>query len=216
MPLRDRVTLKLRKPSILSEPGFAPYRPEFELLRGNVVLDGYWQSPRYFAGREREVRDAFRFPELGSAEGRSLAEELAARRGTVAVHVRRGDYESNEKIRRILGPQPPEYYESAAAHIRTRVADPSFYVFSDDVDWCRATLRFGGDAVYVDPRAAAAYEDMALMALCENHVIANSSYSWWGAWLAPHVAKVVVAPKRWFGDPAVDTSDLLPAEWVEL
>jgi hypothetical protein len=216
MALRDRLALRLRRPAVFAETGFAPYRPAFESLRGNVVLDGYWQSPRYFAGHEREVREVFAFPAIVSAEGRRIAERIGSRSGTVAVHVRRGDYATNEKIRRIFGLLPTAYYEAAAAHICARVENPRFFIFSDDVDWCREALRLDGDVAFVEPRAAAAYEDMALMALCENHVIANSSYSWWGAWLSANAAKVVVAPERWFNDPPPDTSDLIPAEWVEL
>ena len=109
------------------------------------------------------------------------------------------------------------YYQRAAAWIRARTARPTFYVFSDDPQWCREHLKLGDECVYVDANTGSdSYIDMWLMSGCRHHIIANSTFSWWGAWLNPDPGKLVVAPARWFRDPTLDSRDLLPATWTRL
>ena len=109
------------------------------------------------------------------------------------------------------------YYAQAVAHIANRVSQPVFFVFSDDHAWAREHLVLSHPVHYVDHNDTAhGYEDMRLMSLCRHHIIANSSFSWWGAWLNPRPDKIVVAPQRWFNDYDADTRDLCPEGWVRL
>lgn len=214
IPLRARLRMNLRRPAVFAEAGFG-YQPEIETLRGDVVLDGHWQSYRYFESVAGEVREAFRFPSPASATGRRLLERIAGA-NTVAVHVRRGDYVANPKLARKFGVLSPVYYGEAAARIDHRAGDPEFLVFSDEIDWCRRNIALDGGRTTFVEGTAGAHEDMLLMSRCRHHIVANSSFSWWGAWLGAEPDQVVVAPARWFNDPPVDTSDLIPDGWLRI
>jgi hypothetical protein len=110
-----------------------------------------------------------------------------------------------------------DYYTAAAEKIAEGVDNPIFFVFSDEPDWCKAHLKLEHQTHYIDNNIGeAAYCDMQLMSLCRHHVLANSSFSWWGAWLNPRDDKKVIAPKRWFADDSKDTSDLIPAGWLRM
>jgi hypothetical protein len=108
------------------------------------------------------------------------------------------------------------YYCTAIQYVSERVEQPHFYVFSDDMAWAKENLKLEFPCHYMEHnKGAESYNDMRLMSLCRHHIIANSSFSWWGAWLNPGTSKIVIAPKNWFAKPA-DVSDLYPAGWVTL
>ena len=103
------------------------------------------------------------------------------------------------------------------AQIEMRIERPTYFVFSDDAEWARANLPTGQTAHFIAPSSDGRdYEDMHLMALCKHHIIANSSFSWWGAWLDPRADKIVIAPSRWFRGANLDTRDLIPTAWIRL
>lgn len=183
-------------------------------LPDDVYLDGYWQSARYFADVADRIRREVTPKAPLTGRNAELAKEIEGCHA-VSVHVRRGDYLTDPAVLAMHGVCGPEYYEMALAHVGERVAEPVFFVFGDDADWARRSVRAPGRMVIVDhngPEHPA--EDLRLMALCRHHVIANSTFSWWGAWLNPRPDKIVVAPERWFGSDRWDTRDLIPAEWV--
>ena len=190
-----------------------------ERLGGTSYLLGYFQSGHYFAGVEHDVREAVRALLEGmlTPSGRELAAQLRADPHRVAVHVRRGDYVSNPTAAAYHGTCSPAYYRDAVDHIAQRCGPLTLFVFSDDQDWVRANMPFAHPAVHVDcnPPDRGVW-DMHLMKHCRHHVVANSSFSWWGAWLNPAPDKIVVAPRRWFTDPSKDTSDLVPAAWTRI
>ena len=135
----------------------------------------------------------------------------------MSLHIRRGDYVSNAKIAGVHGTIALDYYARAAALIAERAGgDPVFFVFSDDPAWAAANLTLGWPTRIVDHNGARASEDLRLMAACRHHIIANSSFSWWGAWLSPAADKTVVAPQPWFRDPALDDSTIVPQGWIRL
>lgn len=204
----------LRSRHLVVEPHFH-YWPGIWDVSLPCYLMGYWQSERYFTGVTHTIRADFTFRQ--PLVGRNL--ELAHKIGTVnavSLHIRRGDYASNPKTLAMHGMCSPAYYETAVRYIAERVEAPHFFVFSDDMDWVRANLNMKHPCCYVDHnRGAASYIDMQLMSLCRHHIIANSSFSWWGAWLNPRQDKIVVAPSRWFNN-GKDTKDLLPENWVSV
>ena len=195
---------------------------QIPLPRGSVALDGGFQSERYFAHCEPDVRAVLRWrgEVVADLERRWPA---AFEANSCSVHVRRADYLSNPHYADLCG---SGYYEAALASLP---AATRFFVFSDDLAWCRAHFG-GGRFEYVEGLDEVG--SMALMSACRAHVIANSSFSWWGAWLDPHADRRVVAPARWFAgefaDPSLpfdpgpptrgyhDPSDLLPAGWRAL
>jgi hypothetical protein len=132
----------------------------------------------------------------------------------VSLHIRRGDYVSNAKFNAAHGTCDLDYYARAAAFVAERVGDPVIYAFSDDPAWVAENLKLPFEMRFVDHNdGSTAHEDLRLMATCKHHIIANSSFSWWGAWLNPLKDKVVAAPTQWFADPAKSNPDILPQSW---
>ena len=204
----------LRCSRLIIEPHFQ-YFSGIRQIQNSCYLRGYWQSERYFSAVADAIRTDFTFRLLMSEENQRIAEKIAAV-NAVSLHVRRGDYVSNPHTLSVHGVCSLEYYVRAIRHIAERVSDPVFFVFSDDLDWARDKFPIDYPCHYVNHnQGSESYNDMRLMSLCSHHVLANSSFSWWGAWLNPSDSKIVVAPRQWFAKP-VDVSDLLPDEWVSL
>ena len=192
------------------------FDPEVLDLPDGSRLQGYWQSERYFADAADDVRRELTLERPAAGRNAELLERIDACHA-VSVHVRRGDYVTVPEIHAAHGLCSLDYYRRASRHVAARVADPVFFVFSDDPDWVHDHLRLEGETVQVDHNGPdAGPEDLRLMSRCAHHVIANSTFSWWGAWLDPRPDKIVVAPRQWFQDGERDTSDLVPAGWVRL
>lgn len=178
-------------------------------------LAGYWQSERYFADVKQTIRADFTFRNHMTDRNQALAKEISAV-NSVSLHIRRGDYANNSRTNATHGLCPLAYYEAAVRYIADRVDAPHFFVFSDDVDWVRANFTSQYAFIYVDHNQEAdSYNDMRLMSLCKHNIIANSTFSWWGAWLNPHDDKIVIAPNKWFANDN-DTRNLLPSDWIAL
>lgn len=181
----------------------------------SVYLDGYWQSWRYLEPVADALRSELRPLAAPSPLDCGVAAAIDACE-SVSIHVRRGDYVSLAAAAQMHGTCTPDYYHRALAYVRERVERPALFVFSDDLGWAKDNLDLGSEATYVSHNGpSTAFQDLALMARCRHHIIANSSFSWWGAWLAWHGTQVVVGPSRWFaGGP--ETPDLMPTSWVKL
>lgn len=181
-----------------------------------VYIDGYWQSARYF----HHIADLIRSELTPLAKLEPDNEAMLGRivnSNAVSVHIRRGDYVTNLVTAKYHGSASLNYYRKAMQWMVERVSDPAFFVFSDDPDWVRDNFRFEGTLVQVTVNGPdRGFRDVQLMSACKHHILANSSFSWWGAWLNPSVDKIVVAPTPWFlGNPA-STQDLLPSGWTSL
>ena len=193
------------------------FDPAVLWLPQSTVLAGYWQCERYFIDHADLIRSELSVKT--PAAGDNLEHLGRIRSGVaVSVHIRRGDYVSNAQANTVHGTCDIPYYEAAARHIAERCGDaPTFYVFSDDPDWVSENFRIPYDIVPVRHNGVDCnYEDLRLMSACRHHIIANSSFSWWGAWLNAAPGKIVVAPRRWFKTDDLDSTDLVPAEWVRL
>lgn len=180
--------------------------------RGSAYLDGYYQSERYFESAAATIREDFTLKEPLPEKARELAETMASDQNSISLHVRRGDYITHPDFGGIV---TPEYYERAVASIRANVTDAHFYVFSDDIDWCRQELSLGKATFVSDPELKD-HEELVLMSRCQHHVIANSSFSWWGAWLGRNPNKIVIAPKRWSNLHESWYRDIIPSSWTRL
>jgi hypothetical protein len=209
---------------LLAGPRIEPIRrqphfhfdPTIVALRPPVYLDGYWQSERYFADHAETLRRELQPQGPLDPASAAVAAEIDAV-NAVSVHVRRGDYVSDPRTHRYHGICSPDYYRRALAHVGARVENPHLFVFSDDPQWCRDNLRFDLPMTIVDANPPERGPgDLQLMVRCRHHVLANSSFSWWGAWLDAGRDKIVVAPARWFNTPRNDTRDLTPPAWVRL
>lgn len=185
-----------------------------ELARSRAIFEGYWQSEYYFQSCGEKIRK-----DLTSEESplvQQISEEVGTGR-SVSVHVRRGDYVTNPVAARFHGLCSSSYYERCFQFIESIVDEPRYYLFSDDQDWIvREVGRFPRAVVPVSSRYCLnAHEELLIMSRCRHHILANSSFSWWGAWLDERSDSVVVAPALWF-QSGISTSDLIPVRWRRL
>jgi hypothetical protein len=192
------------------------YDPSAARVGDDVLLVGYWQSERYFdCIRDRLLAELVPAAPADPNNAQLLAtvEEGAS----VALHVRRGDYLANPRAAAFHGLLDAPYYDTAIRHVRERVEAPRFVIFSDDPQWCRAHLDVGRSATFVDHNAGPrAYWDLHVMSRCTHAIIANSSFSWWGAWLNSNPDKLVIAPRVWFRDPVAAAAAIVPDSWLRL
>ena len=207
---------------IIVEQGM-PYNPDFFACgTKNCTIRGYWQTEKYFANLRAKLRAKFS-PGSPLHERELATLERIKREGPkpVFLTVRRTDYVGND----FHGLLPMSYYLGAAEMIASRITDPKFFVFTDDVEWCEREFRLpyrmeiaGNFDRTVKPHLGREDAELWLMSWCAHAVMANSSYSWWGAWLgADNHGGIVVAPKNWFGPKGTeDARDIVPERWVKI
>ncbi len=197
---------------LVREPSFQ-YSPDVFGTPGAVWLDGYWQSWRYFTAIEQQLRAELSTPRSMNHASLAMLDRIRCCSMAVCLHVRRGDYISNPSAANFHGTCDLDYYLGALPNM-SRIGNPTCFIFSDDVDWVRDNLRLPCETVVVDINGPAdAHQDLWLMANCRHFIIANSSLSWWGAWLGGSSDKQVFAPRNWFREDRRDTSDLIPPNW---
>ncbi len=213
---------------IISRRFMAPLRrkefvlePHFNFWRGICAIplpsyiQGYWQSEKYFEKYATELRRDFTFKLPLTGRNAEFAAKIS-QTNAVSIHVRRGDYVSNRKAAKLHGLCSIDYYRGAIKNVVARIESPTFFVFSDDIAWVSENLKLDSPCAFVDHNQGQdSFNDMRLMSLCRHNIIANSSFSWWGAWLNVNPNKLVTAPKNWFA-ASVNTEDLLPKEWISL
>lgn len=205
--------IHLRGVPIYIEPHFY-FDPSFETLQGSRYLIGGWQSPRYFEGVRDSLLEDFSFKGEMSGSAANAWKAITESPCSVAVHVRRGDYVENPRILSRHGMCGRDYYEAAMNMIRGERADCTFFVFSDDVE--RVESEFSGMKDLIFVRGNSQEEDLHLMSSCRHIIIANSTYSWWAAWLNRHPDRRVIGPRQWFGPKLadkLDTRDMFPVDW---
>ncbi|MDR3177470.1 MAG: alpha-1,2-fucosyltransferase [Campylobacteraceae bacterium] len=175
-------------------------------LYKNLYLSGYWQNENYFVDIKNILIKEFT---LKNSIGKCAAKymDLIKNTNSISVHIRRGDYLSLDWFLGI------EYYKKALEYMNTQITDPSFFIFSDDIEWCKNNLDFIQNVVYIE-ETNNELEDLELMKNAKHNIIANSSFSWWAAWLNENKDKIIIAPKVWFKH-RVDF-DPVPDSWVKL
>jgi hypothetical protein len=185
------------------------------LFGGHNILFGFYQNEAYFKDSEDLVRGAFTFKHLLDGEGAEIAKGIQGT-NSISLHVRRGDYVSFKNNEKIFGRTDAAYYKRAIAYVAGRVSSPHFFVFSNDIEWCKKNVTTQLPVTYLSPSSAGPNDSshFRLMSLCKHHIIANSTFSWWAAWLDCNPEKIVVAPKQWAH--GVSARDILPAGWVSL
>lgn len=195
---------------------FYYYDPKILQARKNVYLEGYWQSESYFKDIEDIIRREFTIkvkPDPDNEQITSLIKNVTS----VSLHLRRTDYVSNKAINQFHGTCDLTYYRQAVEMIAQKTSTPHFFVFSDDISWAKKNLSLGYPTVFVSHNNNSRdFEDLRLITQCNHHITANSTFSWWGAWLNQKNNKIVIAPKRWFKEESKDTKDLIPKEWIRI
>jgi len=182
----------------------------FKLCPDHVSLQGYFQSEKYFKHIENEIRNDFTF-NIGISQ--PCEEMIETVDNPIALHIRRGDYVKNSVNHPVCS---VEYYKAALDHFDS---DRNVIVFSDDPSWCHEQDTFSDDRFIISENSDNRV-DLCLMSLCSDFIIANSTYSWWGAWLSSNKNKKVIAPVQWFGKTGYtkdhNTKDLIPDDWTRI
>ncbi len=180
----------------------------------NVYLKGYWQTEKYFIDIRDILLKDFSFKTELNSSARTIRQEIDNSE-SVSVHIRRGDYITNSDVNRVHGICSINYYKTCIDYIKKNINYPHFFIFSDDMEWVRKNIAFEDKTTFVSSNKFKDFEDLRLMSLCRHHIIANSSFSWWAAWLNSNSNKIVCAPKQWFSVSSRDTSDLIPTTWLK-
>lgn len=192
------------------------YDPELPVsITKSGYIDGLWQNESYFKTVNTAIRADFAFKRDPVELNRAVAAEIFDV-NSVAVHVRRGDFAEDMKMNVLHGTCPVAYYRKAAEYIEERVKAPNYFIFSDDPEWVKENLDFHDPAILISHNEYYPQDDLFLMSLCKHFIIANSAFSWWGAWLSDFEGKFIVAPKQWYADPAYNNEFQLPKTWVRL
>lgn len=210
--LASRATSFLAKD--YEEPHFH-YDPGFLHLPRHAVLTGYFQSEKYFKGMRDILLREFVWKKEPQGKNLSLLKEIQQTPGSISLHIRRSDYITNENAAKVHGLTEMSYYEAGVKKMAQNINNPKFYIFSDEPEWCRQNLKLNHPTEYISNHGHGS-EDMRLMKECRHHIIANSSFSWWGAWLNENPDKLVIAPKKWFYCQEKNTKDLIPDSWHKL
>lgn len=208
----DDLTHLFSPDHIIKEKSFY-FDPIILNLPDNIYLDGYWQSQQYFIAIDSLLRKEFT-PRLQlSTETLSLLDQINSV-NSVSIHIRRGDYVYNPVTNKIHGIVPLTYYEHAIELITKRISNPHFFIFSDQPDWVKSNLRLNFPFQIVECNQE--QDDLLLMSYCQHNIIANSTFSWWSAWLNSNEKKIVIAPLKWFNNFAYTARDLLLSTWITL
>ncbi len=179
-------------------------------------VEWYFQTEKYFKSIESQLRKEFSFVVSPSQQNSNMIDIIESST-SVSVHVRRWDFVSLAAANNFHGICDLPYYKRAIEYIQSKVPNASFFFFSDDIDWVKENLVVEGKSYYIDfNKWDKSYEDMRLMSLCKHNIIANSSFSWWGARLNTHQNKIVIAPNERFSAKKLDTSDIIPSNWIKL
>lgn len=182
----------------------------------NVHLTGYWQSFHYFKAIREVLLNEFTFKEYPNQHHYPFSKSIHEQ-NSVSLHIRRGDYINNSDTLKLHGICSTDYYQAAVKEISRRIKKPVFYIFSDDINWVKENFSIDYPCIYVsETEQQKDYFDMHLMSTCKHNIIANSSFSWWGAWLNRNPYKIVLAPKKWMADHGINTNDLVPENWIRL
>lgn len=196
------------------EDSFIYYDSVFSYPNKNVLFWGMWQSPKYFLHAKQEILDTYKFDRSMISQYSKEVLYKIEHLNSVCIHLRRGDYMNDQYKGGFSRCCPPEYYESAIRHIESQIENPVYFVFSDDIEYAKSVIKVR-NVFFVDGnKKEDAWQDMFLMSCCQHNIIANSTFSWWGAFLNSHDNKIVIAPKRWWY--YLEKDDIVPEDWMRL
>ncbi len=203
-------------PNYIRESGHQ-FQSEILNLPDNTYLSGYWQSEKYFSSIARTIKhDLAGRAKPISSKNKKLTKEIKSI-NSISLHVRRTDYITNKHTNSYHGLCSLSYYNQAMKMVESHIKSPVYYIFSDDPDWAKENISSKHKIVYIsNNHGSDSHEDLRLMSHCKHNIIANSSFSWWGAWLNQNDDKIVIAPKNWVTDVRERRSDLIPSDWIRI
>ena len=210
----------LNHPDVYREPALYVHDPALARRTAPVLIQGYLQTEAYFTQCVDAVRGAFQLRDALSDESQRAGQRIAAAAWPVSLHVRRGDFAANAHFAAFHGVLPMRYYQRATGIVdRLSGGQAHYFIFSDDPDWVAREFVWLPARTVLGGNGARPWEDLALMALARDHIVANSSFSWWGAWLNARADKTVIAPRFWISRAELAktaTVDTIPDGWITL
>lgn len=191
----------------------APYEKKY--VWPLLYFKGFYQSERFFVDIANEIRDAFSFDVAQCNEATlQMLQQIDSTKNAVSIHIRRGDYLLPKHWENTGSICQSTYYQNAISAMNEKISEPTYFVFSDDMEWIKKNLSLP-NATYIDwNKGDNSWQDMMLMSHCRHHIICNSTFSWWGAWLNPREDKIVLAPSRWFRNS--ETPYIYPPQWIKI
>ena len=184
----------------------------FDINESNIYLEGYFQSEKYFVKYEKEIRKDFEIISPLKKQTQEILQYIE-KVNAVSLHIRRGDYLQHK----IHNTNKTDYYKTAMVVMESKVDNPVYFIFSDDMPWAKENFKTNCETIFVDCNDALTnFEDLKLMSACKHNIIANSSFSWWGAWLNTNKQKIVIAPQLWYNDNTINTNDVIPESWIKI
>ncbi len=209
------VTIKVFNLIEFKEHNFA-FDYKYKEISDNSIINGYWQSERYFEEIAQSIRDELTIRGKMTNAANKIIEQIKTR-SSVSIHIRRGDYITEKKTNLFHGVCDLDYYNNAIDYINSICDLPDAYIFSDDIEWCKNNINIKNKIFFVnDDRKISDCEELIIMSNCENNIISNSTFSWWSAWLNDKKNKIVISPKKWFLDENINTVDLIPQNWIKI
>ncbi len=195
---------------------FLDFHPRIINQRGNIYLDGYFQTEKNFLDTSAKIREEFTLKQEFINPKVSDFEQQIVNTNSVSIHIRRGDYAQDQKTNKYHGLCPISYYELAISFVVSKVQSPHFFIFSDDIDWVKENLKISHPHTFVSGNNLIPQQEMHLMSKCKHNIIANSTFSWWGAWLNQNPNKIVVAPKKWVNIEPNPHPNIIPETWITM
>lgn len=211
-----KILRKILHPVTIEESQFN-FDPDILLkAEKNTYLVGWWQTEKYFSDIRTSLLNDFTIKKPLENKNLEFANKIKSSE-SVSLHIRRGDYVSNPSALAHHGVCGLDYYANAIDAISKKIQNPVLFIFSDDIQWSKENLKTSLQVIYIENNSEDnSYEDLRLMSLCRHHIIANSSFSWWGAWLNTNESKFVIAPAKWFSNPKMNYIDVVPSNWIKL
>ena len=186
-------------------------------LPNGTYLKGYWQSEKYFENNKLNILNDLRITTNQSSQNKRISNQIASK-VSVSLHIRRGDYISNSSYNITHGICDLRYYENAVSYLIKNIGKNfTIFAFSDDPEWVYSNLKLPVNICFINNNSSDYnYEDLRLMSECDHNIIANSSFSWWGAWLNTNKNKTVIAPSNWYADQSLENNDIVPTNWIRM
>ena len=212
--LRNKLTeIKYTLPTT-QEANFCTFEEKLLSIQAPAYIRGFFQTEKYFSNIRQELLEDFRLIKPLNKKNKEILEQIN-NTNSISVHFRRGDY-LKARVANIFGACSEEYYQKGIDEIASKLdKKPTIFVFSDDINWVKENITFKYDTVYVDANSGKqGFFDLELMKNCKHNIIANSSFSWWGAWLNENPDKIVIAPTPWLDNK--DNNDLIPEDWIKI
>ena len=201
---------------------YKPWSGDTGILKAspNVFLDGYWANELFFKDIRNELHDRFEIKDAFVTPSYKGFSKMIRNSYAVSVHIRRGDYAANEHTRNFFGVLPREYYQRAVDYVLNKYPGAQFFVFSDDPEYVKRNLHFNPEVVFVEGKNLSDFHELKLMSYCRHNIIANSTFSWWAAWLNKNPEKTVIAPATWYKNKEAqrfyEQYPFVPDTWIKL